>query len=46
MAAFDLVILLVIVEVLAVGSTAWGWWVEMKWKRCSVDGGKSEVELV
>ncbi|MCJ1456139.1 hypothetical protein MMC28_006498 [Mycoblastus sanguinarius] len=45
-AALDLVILLVIVEVLAVGATAWGWWVEMRLKRSGVGAGKSEVELV
>jgi len=46
MAALDLVIFLVIVEMLAVGATAWGWWVEMRLKRVSVGGEKDEIELV
>ncbi|CAF9907725.1 MAG: hypothetical protein ALECFALPRED_003789 [Alectoria fallacina] len=46
MAALDLVIVLVLIEVLAVGATAWGWWVEMRLKKRGVDGAKSEVELV
>ena len=46
MAALDLVIVLILVEVLALGTTAWGWWVEMKLKKSSVGGAKSEVELV
>ena len=46
MAALDLVVVLLIVEVLAVGATAWGWWVEMRLKKSSVGGAKSEVELV
>ena len=46
MAALDLVIVLLIVEVLAVAATAWGWWVEMRLKKSSQGGAKSEVELV
>lgn len=46
MAALDLVIVLLIFEVLAVGITIWGWWVEMRLKKSSVGGAKSEVELV
>ena len=46
MVALDLVIVLILIEVLAMGITAWGWWVEMKLKRSSVGGAKSEVELV
>lgn len=46
MAALDLVIVLLLVEVLAVGATAWGWWVEMRLKKGGVGGAKSEVELV
>lgn len=45
-AALDLIIFLVIVEVFAVGASAWGWWVEMRMKRGGVEMGKSEVELV
>ena len=46
MAALDLVIVLMIFEVLALGASAWGWWVEMGLKKSSVGGAKSEVELV
>ncbi|CAF9918675.1 hypothetical protein IMSHALPRED_004373 [Imshaugia aleurites] len=46
MAALDLVIVLVLVEVLALGATAWGWWVEMRLKKGGVGAAKSEVELV
>lgn len=46
MAALDLVIVLIIVEVLAVSTTAWGWWVELRLKKSSAGGAKSEVELV
>ena len=46
MAAVDLVIFLVLVEALAVTASAWGWWVEMRLKKCSVEMGKSQVELV
>ncbi|KAL9134191.1 MAG: hypothetical protein Q9175_004626 [Cornicularia normoerica] len=46
MAALNLVIVLVLIEVLALGATAWGWWVEMRVKKGCVDGTKSEVELV
>ena len=45
-AALDLVIFLVIVEFLAVGVTAWGWWIEMKMRKISVDGGKEDIQLV
>ncbi|KAK3178068.1 hypothetical protein OEA41_000200 [Lepraria neglecta] len=45
-AALDLVIFLAIVEVLAVGATAWGWWIETRMKRVSVEGGKDEIQLV
>ena len=46
LAALDLVIVLILVEILAVGTTAWGWWVEMRLKKGGVGGAKSEVELV
>ena len=46
MAALDLIIVLIIVEVVAMGATAWGWWVEMRLKKSSLGGAKSEVELV
>ena len=45
-AGLDVVILLVIVEFLAVAVSAWGWWVEMRLKRVSIGGEKSEIELV
>ncbi|KAK4692325.1 hypothetical protein P7C71_g4852, partial [Lecanoromycetidae sp. Uapishka_2] len=46
MAALDLMILLVIVEMLAVGLTAWGWWVEMRLKRFGLGDEKDNIELV
>lgn len=46
MAALDLVIVVLLIEVMAVGATAWGWWVEMRLKKGSIGGAKSEVELV
>lgn len=45
-AALGLIIFLVVMEFLAVGVAAWGWWVEMKMKRGNVEVGKSQVELV
>ncbi len=45
-AALGLVIFLVIMEVLAVGVAAWGWWVEMRMKRGTSEMGKSQVELM
>ncbi|KAL2038993.1 hypothetical protein N7G274_008333 [Stereocaulon virgatum] len=44
--ALDLVIFLVVMEVLAVGTTAWGWWIESRMKKISVEGGKDEIQLV
>ena len=44
--ALDLVIFLVVMEVLAVGATAWGWWIESRMKKISVEGGKDEIQLV
>lgn len=41
-----MIILLVIVEMLAVGTTAWGWWVEMRLKSVSLGGEKDDIELV
>ena len=46
MAALDLVIVVLLIEAMAVGATAWGWWVEMKMKKGAMGGAKSEVELV
>jgi len=46
LAALDLVMFLVVMEVLAVCVAAWGWWVEMRIKRGSVELGRSQVELV
>lgn len=46
MAALDLVIVLLLIELLALAATAWGWWVEMRLKKGGVGGSKSEVELV
>ncbi len=37
---------MVIVEMLAVGATAWGWWIEMRLKRLNLGGEKDEIELV
>ena len=45
-AALDLVIALVVVEMLAVGATAWGWWVEMRLKSVNLSGEKDNIELV
>lgn len=45
-AALDLVIFLAIMELLAVGATAWGWWIETRMKWVSVEGGKDEIQLV
>ena len=45
-AALDLIIFLVIMQVLAVCATAWGWWIETRMKRVNVEGGKDEIQLV
>ena len=39
-------IVVLLIETMAVGATAWGWWVEMKMKKGALGEAKSEVELV
>ena len=42
----DFVVLLLVIEVLAVATTAWGWWVESRMKKENETTGKGQIEMV